>query len=221
MQRHSRALSGVLATVLGLALTACGGSGDRNESGGSKDRGARSDSGQVASGGRQKSPRKPVEWTPALTMGQPAPKLFEPEVSGGGQFQVAASKIVKGTPEQMREGHYSDDEMGGGTPYFVFVAYTLKSGVTDNSNPDLNANAAILDKDGEPAAERPVVHAGTVEGGCPVGDVYMGWDVGETHTLCSVFIGDPSKQPARLAWSTDAETPDEYKKGSSWEWVTQ
>lgn len=34
MERHSRALSGVLATVLGLALTACGGSGDRNESGG-------------------------------------------------------------------------------------------------------------------------------------------------------------------------------------------
>lgn len=34
MERHSRALSGVLATVLGLALNACGGSGDRNESGG-------------------------------------------------------------------------------------------------------------------------------------------------------------------------------------------
>ncbi|MGW2079067.1 hypothetical protein ACWCOW_19340 [Streptomyces sp. NPDC001939] len=60
--------------------------------------------------------------------GPTAPKLFEPEVSGGGQFQVAATKIVKGTMEQMREGHYSDDELGGGTPYFVFVAYTLKSG---------------------------------------------------------------------------------------------
>ncbi|MFD0118866.1 hypothetical protein [Streptomyces sp. NPDC059753] len=67
--------------------------------------------------------------------GPTAPKLFEPEVSGGGQFQVAATKIVKGTMEQMREGHYSDNELGGGTPHFVFVAYTLKSGVPDNSNP--------------------------------------------------------------------------------------
>ncbi|MGW1947061.1 hypothetical protein ACWCRC_22415 [Streptomyces sp. NPDC001940] len=147
--------------------------------------------------------------------GPTAPKLFEPEVSGGGKFQVAATKIVKGTLEQMREGHYSDRRTGRRHPVLHVRGVHPQVGVPDNSNPDLNANAAILDNDGEPAAERPVVHAGTVEGGCPVGDVYMGWDVGETHTLCSVFIGDPSKQPARLARSTDADTPDEYKKGSS------
>ena len=59
MQRHSRALSGVLATVLGLALPACGGSGDRNESGGSSTavRGVTAPRWRVAAVGRARESR--------------------------------------------------------------------------------------------------------------------------------------------------------------------
>ncbi|ARF52831.1 hypothetical protein B1H19_00195 [Streptomyces gilvosporeus] len=153
-------------------------------------------------------------------MGKPAPKLYEPEVSGGGRFQVAAKKIVKGTPEQLKEGHL-DDEGLGDTPYFVYVTYTLKAGKPEVSNPDLNANAVALDENGEEAAKRPTVHTGYVEGGCPVPDAYTGWDVGESRTLCSVYIGDAAKQPTRLAWNPDAQSADDYKKGSSWRWTTR
>ncbi|MCX4515643.1 hypothetical protein OHA27_36185 [Streptomyces sp. NBC_01619] len=49
---------------------------------------------------------------------------------------------------------------------------------------------------------------------------YVGWDAGEKRTLCSVFIGDTSKLPTRLAWSTDAATADDNKRGASRQWTT-
>ncbi|GGR47093.1 hypothetical protein [Streptomyces netropsis] len=216
MHHRSKVLYGMLASALGIALTACGGDGGGEESGASEGRTAKSGSGKA-------SPATRVEWSPALAMGQSAPELYEPRNSAGGKFQVTATKVVKGTQKQMKDGHYveADRTLEGRTPYFVYVTYLLKEGKPGVANPDLNAHAVVLDENGDTAAKRPVVHSGYVEGGCPVGDIYMGWDVGEKRTLCSIYIGDPSKRPARLAWSTAAETADDYKKGASWAWTAQ
>ncbi|MEU1818916.1 hypothetical protein ABZ543_27570 [Streptomyces roseifaciens] len=216
MQRRSKVLYGMLTTALGIALTACGGNGGGKEAGAPQGSAAESGSGKA-------SPAVRAEWSPALAMGQPAPELYEPQASGGGKFQVTATKIVKGTQKQLKDGHYidADRNLEGGTPYFVYVTYTLKEGKPSVVNSDLNAHAVILDENGEKAADRPVVHSGYVEGGCPVREIYMGWDVGEKRTLCSIYIAKAaSTQPARLAWSTDATTPDDYKKGASWGWTT-
>ncbi|MEV4927366.1 hypothetical protein [Streptomyces roseoverticillatus] len=221
MHRRSKVLYGMLATALGIALTACGGNEGGGEGG--KESPASQESAAKGESGKA-SPAVKVEWTPALTMGQPAPGLYEPGVSGGGKFQVAATKVVKGTQKQLKEGHYIDADrtLEGGTPYFVYVTYTLKEGKPSVVNSDLNSGAAILDENGEKAAERPVVHSGYGEGGCPVDQVYMGWDIGESRTQCSIYIAKTgSKQPARLAWSATATTADEFKKGASWAWVTQ
>ncbi|MFD7233570.1 hypothetical protein [Streptomyces sp. NPDC059881] len=200
--------------VLVAVLTGCGSSASEGKPDSSGDRTANTENDKA-------SPSPTTEWSPALTVGQPAAGLFEPHNAPGGKFQVTLDKIVKGTQEQMEDGHFDEGEFAGGTPYFVYVTYALKGGQTDVGNPDLNAAAVVLDENGEEAAKRPVSHAGYVEGGCPVAPVWMGWDVGETRTLCSVFIGNGPKQPTRLAWSTDAETADDYKKGASWQWTTQ
>ncbi|MET9413889.1 hypothetical protein ABZY03_06805 [Streptomyces klenkii] len=221
MHRRSKALYGMLATALGITLTACGG----HEGGGEGGKESRAPQESAAKGESGKeSPVAKVEWTPALAMGQPAPGLYEPGASGGGKFQVAATKIVKGAQKTLKEGHYIDADrtLEGGTPYFVYVTYTLKEGKPSVINSDLNSGAVILDENGEKAAERPVVHSGYDEGGCPVGEVYLGWDIGESRTQCSIYIAKTgSKQPARLAWSATATTADDYKKGASWAWVTQ
>ncbi|MFJ8543745.1 hypothetical protein ACIRFH_17290 [Streptomyces sp. NPDC093586] len=217
MLRRSTVLRTVLVTALGITLTACGGDGSGQEGG---ETSSPATAGAATGESSGKSPAAAVEWSPALTLGQPAPKLYSPDVTGGGTFQVTAEKIVEGTREQMEEGHYDEGELAGGTPYFVYVTYTLKEGDVAVANADLNANAAVLDENGEPAAQRPEVHTGYVEGGCPVADIHSGWEVGEKRTVCSIFIADPSKKPARLAWSTDAETADDHKRGASWAWST-
>ncbi|MCQ8773162.1 hypothetical protein [Streptomyces telluris] len=222
MHCRSKVLYGMLTTALGIALTACGGNGDGGglEAGAPQESAAESGSG---SGSGKASPAVKAEWSPALAMGQPAPGLYETQVSGGGKFQVTATKIVKGTPKQLKDGHYIDADrtLEGGTPYFVYVTYTLKEGKPSVVNSDLNSHAVILDENGEKAAERPVVHTGYVEGGCPVGQIYLGWDVGETRTRCSIYIAKAgSPQPARLAWNLNATTADDYKKGVSWGWTT-
>ncbi|MFF7021774.1 hypothetical protein ACFY97_12235 [Streptomyces klenkii] len=220
-RRRSKVLYGILTAALGIALTACGGKEGGGEGG--KESPASQEAAAKGESGKQ-SPAAKVEWTPALTMGQPAPGLYETGASGGGKFQVAATKVVKGTEKQLKEGHYieADRTLEGGTPYFVYVTYTLKEGKPDVINSDLNSGAVILDENGEKAAERPVVHSGFGEGGCPVGPVYMSWDIGESRTQCSIYIAKAgAKQPARLAWSATATTADDFKKGASWAWVTQ
>ncbi|WP_190021167.1 hypothetical protein [Streptomyces hiroshimensis] len=206
-----------MTTALGIALTACGGNGSGKESGAPEEGATKSESSKA-------TPAARVEWSPALTMGQPAPGLYEPKNSEGGKFQVTATKIVKGTRKQLEEGHYvdADRNLEGGTPYYVYVTYTLKEGKPSVVNSDLNAQAVVLDENGEPAAERPVIHSGFDEGGCPVDKVYMSWDIGEQRTMCSIYIAKANaKQPARLAWSADATTADDYKKGASWGWTTR
>ncbi|WP_367131303.1 MULTISPECIES: hypothetical protein [Streptomyces] len=224
-RRRSKVLYGALATALGIVLTACGGNEGGKGASPSQGSAAKSESeSENGSGSGKESPAAKVEWTPALTMGQPAPGLYEPGASGGGKFQVAATKVVKGTQKQLKEGYYveADRTLEGGTPYFVYVTYTLKEGKPSVVNSDLNSGAVILDENGEKAAERPVVHSGYGEGGCPVGEIYLGWDIGETRTMCSIYIAKAgAKQPARLAWSATATTADEFKKGASWAWVTQ
>lgn len=165
MRRRSRALHGALVTVLGLALTACGGAGGGEEREGSKGRATKDDS-VAESPSVSAAPSPSVEWSPALSMGQPAAELFEPANSGGGRFQVAVEKMVKGTPEQMKEGYYDGKGLGD-TPYFVYVACTLKEGKPAYANSDLNANAVALDEGGEEVAKRPIVHTDYVDGGCP------------------------------------------------------
>lgn len=154
MHRSSKVLYGVLATILGIALTACDSSAIEEKPSRSEDRTAGTGNGKA-------SPGTSTEWSPALAMGQSAPGLFEPQNAPGGKFQVALDKIVKGTQEQMEEGHLNKDEFVGGTTYFVYVTYTLKGGQTDVGNLDLNAHAAVLDENGEEAAKRPVITPAT------------------------------------------------------------
>ncbi|MCX5376251.1 hypothetical protein [Streptomyces sp. NBC_00091] len=227
MHRRSKALYGISAAVLGLALTACGGEGSGAKSGASgiangtvngNAAGSGNGSGNAGAAPASSAPAK-AQWAPALALGQPAPQSYATLAGGSGKFQVAATKIVKGTPKMLKDRHF--EEQLGDTPYFVYVTYTLKEGKPDSSNPDLNAHAAVFDESGEEVAKRPVVHGGHLEGGCPVGDVYLGWDIGESRTYCSLWIGHSSKQPTRLAWAPDGETAEEYKKaGVSWKWAT-
>ncbi|OAR25716.1 hypothetical protein A8W25_09175 [Streptomyces sp. ERV7] len=221
MHHRSKALYGVFVTVLGLTLTACGGDGGGGKSGVSEGGAAKGETGQETPSA---SPSEKPEWGPALAMGQPAPKLYEPLNTSGGKFQVTAKKIVKGTPQQAKDLNWdtlAPGELKGSTPYFVYFTYTLKEGKPQVANPDLGAHAAALDMKGVKVAERPVVHSGFVDGGCEVPPVYMGWDIGETHTLCTVFAGDEAHPPARLAWGTDIETDTDYMKAASWKWTTQ
>ncbi|QSY49203.1 MULTISPECIES: hypothetical protein [Streptomyces] len=222
MHRRSKTLYGVLVTVLGITLTACGGAGGGEKSGVPEDSSAKGATGQESPSVR---PSKKPEWGPALAMGRPAPKLYEPQNTEGGKFEVTATKIVKGTAAQAKYLHWdqsSPGELKGNTPYFVYIACTLKEGKPQVANPDLGAHAAALDMNGVKVAARPVVHSGFVEGGCEVPPVYMSWDIGETRTLCTVFAGDESNPPARLAWdTTDMTTVEDYMKAASWEWVAQ
>ncbi|MFD9484773.1 hypothetical protein ACFWBX_12355 [Streptomyces sp. NPDC059991] len=221
MHRRSKALYGVLVTALGLALTACGGDGGGGKPGVSEGRAAKGETGRESPSA---SPSAKWEWGPALTMGQPAPKLYEPANTAGGKFEVTAKKIVKGTPEQAKSLHWdtvSPGELKGDTPYFVYITYTLKAGKPQVANADLGAHAAALDMNGVKVAERPTVHTGYVDGGCDVPPVYMGWDIGETRTLCTVFAGDESNPPARLAWATNVTTDEDYMKAASWQWTVQ
>ncbi|OKK16039.1 hypothetical protein AMK16_25210 [Streptomyces sp. CB00455] len=226
MHRRSKALYGVLAAVLGVSLTACGGAdAEGGKSGVPEGRTAKDAAGQPGpSASPSASPSDKPQWGPALAMGRPAPKLYEPKNTAGGKFEVTATKIVKGTAEQAKSLHWDKrlpGEPKGDTPYFVYITYTLKEGKPGVANPDLGAHAAALDMNGVHVAERPTVHTGYVEGGCTVPPVYMGWDIGETRTLCTVFAGDRSNPPARLAWATDVTTDEDYMRGASWEWTAK
>ncbi|MEU1075591.1 MULTISPECIES: hypothetical protein [unclassified Streptomyces] len=221
MHRRSTPLYGVLLALLGLTLTACGGDAESGNPGISEGR-------PVKGGSSQESPSASAspkgEWGPALAMGQPSPKLYQPANTGGGTFEVAAKKIVRGTREQAKSLHWdtvAPGELMGDTPYFVYFTYTLKAGKPQSPNADLGAHAAALDKNGVKVADRPTVHTGYVDGGCEVPPVYMGWDVGETHTLCTVFAGNASNPPKRLVWTTALSTDKDYMKAASWEWTTR
>ncbi|MGE7387629.1 hypothetical protein ACQKM2_19310 [Streptomyces sp. NPDC004126] len=221
MHRRSTALHGVSAAVLALALTACGGDGGggKNTTGNAgtvRAGGAGDGAGAPASPSPSASPK--AQWGPALTIGQPAPQLYEPNVTDGGKFEVTVQKIVKGTPAMLKNRHF--DEKLGDTPYFVYVTYTLKEGKPSYVNSDMNAHARITDETGEPVIKRPDVHSGFLEGGCPVPPVYLGWDVGESHTVCSIWIGPAAVQPTRLAWSPQGDSAEDFKKGASWKWAT-
>lgn len=221
MHRRSEALYGVLASVLAISLTACGGDGGGAKSGPSAERPPDGQtSRQTPSASPSATPSAKPTWGPALALGQPAPNLYEPEMTMGGKFEVTATKIVKGTPAQAKSLHWDKrmaGEPAGNTPYFVYFAYTLKDGKPHAANVDLGAYAAALDMNGVKVAERPTVHTGYVDGGCPVPPIYLRWDMGENRTLCTVFAGDASNPPARLAWGTD----EDYMKGASWEWTAK
>lgn len=214
MQRPSKARYGLLATALSLTLTACGGSGGGGEETGGPKNPAAGDSPAAT-----KSAAAKVEWSPALSMGQPAPGLYESQNAAGGKFEIAAQKIVAGKPGQLKIGDFDVREAAKGTPYFIFVTYTLKEGKPEKPNPLLSANLAVLDENGEKFGLDTVDL--DEDNGCKVPEIYLGWDAGETRTLCSTVVLDGSKQPARLAWNADAMTPDDYKKGPSWKWTTQ
>ncbi|MFF4368170.1 hypothetical protein [Streptomyces sp. NPDC001594] len=216
MRRNSIAVHGVLATVLGVTLTACGG-GEGGSTAVPAPSGAKTAGGQA---GPSQSPSPNATWGPALALGQPAPNLIEG--TDGGTFQVTVQKIVKGGPKQMKAGYYDQHPELGDTPYYVFATYTLKEGKPDHPNANLNLPIHILDENGNEAAQKPVIVSGFEEGGCPVGEVYLGWDIGETRTQCSVWIGSTAKPPARLVWNgKDARTPAEFMKLDSWKWSTQ
>ncbi|MFE7620350.1 hypothetical protein [Streptomyces sp. NPDC057496] len=227
MHRRSKTLHGAVVTVLAvLALTACGGGEDSDEIVYSKNGGTAGEA-RRESPAAEKTPAaeetRPAEakWGPGLTPGQPAPGLYEPGNTGGGKFEVAVTKVVKGTVEQMKGGGYDESDLAGDTPYFVYVDYTLKEGKPTSFNVDLNAHVGVLDEKGEQVAERPVVHTGYVDGGCPVADIYMGWDIGEKHTVCTVFVGEAANPPARLVWTAEEPVDRDYTKIPSWKWATQ
>ncbi|MCF3182088.1 hypothetical protein IPZ70_19375 [Streptomyces polychromogenes] len=231
MHRRSKALYGLLATALGITLTACGGSGGDTKPaapGAGAAKGGSALGGSVLDEPGQATPSavpasKKPGWGPPLPLGRPAPGLFETGVTSGGKFEVTVSKIVKGNAKQAKAMYWdkrTPGEIKGDTPYFVFLTYTLKEGKPSVSNADLGAGAYALDENGEKVAERPVIHTGLVEGGCPSDTpIYMGWDVGETHTFCTVFAGNESKPPTRLFLGSGSE--DEYTKGTFWAWTAQ
>ncbi|MFF2195273.1 hypothetical protein [Streptomyces sp. NPDC058157] len=231
MHRRSKALYGLLATALGMTLTACGGAGGDAKSGATGAGAAKGGAAQGSSaqgGAGPESPAAPSAskkpgWGPALPLGRPAPALYEPGVTGGGKFEITVSKIVKGTAKQAKALYWDRSvpgEVTGDTPYFVFLTYTLKEGKPAYSNADLGAGAQALDENGVQVAKRPEIHTGFVEGGCPSDTpIYMGWDVGETHTFCTVFAGYESKPPTRLFLSAGSE--GDFTKGTSWAWPAQ
>ncbi|MFG2716563.1 hypothetical protein ACGFX2_39530 [Streptomyces goshikiensis] len=225
MHRRTQALYGALTTLLAISLTACGGGEGGAKSGIAEERAADGESSpQTPSATPSETPSVKPKWGPALAMGQPAPTLYEPANTMGGKFEVTATKIVKGTPAQAKSLHWDKRMPGeptGDTPYFVYFTYTLKEGKPQVANVDLGAHAAALDMNGAKVAERPTVHTGYVEGGCTVPPIYLRWDIGDSRTLCTVFAGDPSNPPARLAWSTDVTTDEDYMKGASWEWTAR
>ncbi|MGW6971676.1 hypothetical protein [Streptomyces sp. NPDC054952] len=218
MHRRSKVRYGLMATALSLTLTACGGSGESSEAAGGPQNPGAGDSAKPSAAATSSAPAK-VEWSPALTMGQPAAGLYESPNASGGKFEIAPQKIVAGKPGQLRIGEFDVREEAKGTPYFIFVKYTLKEGKPASPNPLLSASLAVLDENGEKLGINTVDL--NEENGCTVPEIYLGWDAGEARTLCSTIVLDGTKQPARLAWHADAVTPDDYKKGPSWTWTTQ
>ncbi|HEY9372660.1 hypothetical protein [Streptomyces sp.] len=214
MHRSSKAAYGILAVALGVALTACG---DDSGTASSTDRAATTKSEQPNA---SPSASASATWGPALALGQPGPMLYES--SAGGKFEITVQKIVKGGPEQMPKLHPELFDKPADTPYFVFAKYTLKEGEPSQPNPKLTDVFAILNENGEEVAEQPAIRPVPDENGCPNEEIYLSWDIGETRTLCTAFVGNASKPPTRLVWNgVDARTPDEFKKLTSWQWSTQ
>ncbi|WFB10509.1 hypothetical protein LRS74_28355 [Streptomyces sp. LX-29] len=215
MHRRFSIRFGLMAAVLGISLTACGGDGD----GGTREPlGAEDGRATTAAGGESPAVKYTPQWEPALAMGESAPGLYE---SDSGKFQIAAQKVVKARPDVLENYVAHDRTLEGGTGYFVYVTYTLKEG-SSTGNPDLNLGIGIYDETGHTVAERPTVHSGYEEGGCPVASIYLGWDIGETRTLCSMYIAKAGKPtPTRLAWASETYGIGIYKSGPSWKWATR
>ena len=210
MQHRRKTLLRAAAPVaiLALALTACG-PDDNDSSDDSKgDDKSSSDSADKSGDDDGADEDKAGDDAPGsggeLTLGQTAPE--EKEIKRGDgtvKVKITAEKFNTGKNADLTAAGFSADKVKGKYPVYAYFKYEVTE-VTSPVSPgtDFNSSTAVLDAEGKPGSRFIAIGGQPLKGGCPEKDRDLKWEKGTTATLCTTFLMDEGKEPAKLAYST-------------------
>ncbi|MFG3496776.1 hypothetical protein [Streptomyces sp. NPDC047886] len=178
MRRWTRAVPAVAGAVaLAVVLTGCGdsGAGKKSRGSGSSDSGAAG-----ASGAEDKQTFRLGEASP--------PKESDMKASSGAMYTVTPTKVVTGTPADMKNSGLKPDEKDGPqVPVYVWSTLTHKSGKIMEVG-DMDDDLVVRTDRGQRTRALIVILGEATWPDCPAPDRDKKLSAGQSERICTAFL---------------------------------